>query len=139
MSWAPSARPCPSFRWPLPRSPLCAQKRKARAAVISRPCGRARMPADARRYRPPISRGNWPRVSNGWLPNQKQKIEQVKKHEREGREGSRRRTRNMNRQGRQARQARQEKLKRGHEGHRGHRGKTKNKGNETARAWLRMM
>ncbi len=39
---------------------------KAKVAVISRLCGQVRMPAVARRYRPPISRENWLRASNGW-------------------------------------------------------------------------
>jgi len=53
-----SARRFPTFRWPHRHSLRCARRRKATAAVISRRCGRDRMPADAGRSRPPISRGN---------------------------------------------------------------------------------
>ena len=58
-SWARSAPPRPRFPWPPLESLPCAPRPKVRAAVISRRCGQARMRADAGRYRPPISRGNW--------------------------------------------------------------------------------
>ncbi len=55
----PVSTAVPDFPLASRRSRRCARRRKARAAVISRRCGRDRMPADAGRFRPRISRGNW--------------------------------------------------------------------------------
>ena len=61
----PMAPRSPAFPLATAPSPPYAPKRKAKAPVISRLCGQARMRADARKYQPPILRENWPPISSG--------------------------------------------------------------------------